>query len=97
MSRKLWMAIFATLLLWSAYERSLNHLYALPDAKIWAWAGVTQTFLHAVAAIAMSLLGIMGVVSMASLAKSSVSKVISETIDGKPRPRDFEDTDEPLQ
>ena len=89
------MAIFATLIIWAAYERSVNHLYAIPDGKVWALVDLTQTFLHAVAAIAATLVGIMGLVTMTSRTSSSVEAKVQETIARQVRPRDYDEHDEP--
>lgn len=80
-SRKLWMTFIASGIVWTAYERSIDHLYAMPVDKCAALVALTQTALLAIAGIASAYVGIAGMVQMRQQVTSEVSQTVSEEID----------------
>ena len=78
-SRKLWMTLAANGMMWAAYELALRHLYAMPDAKVWAFVALTQTVLYGITAVSAAYVGVTGFIQMRTQATSDVAAKIEQS------------------
>ena len=86
LSRKLWMTLIAFALVWFAYERAVNHLYAMPtDAKVSALTTIFVAVLSVLGVIVAAYLGTnalqarFGINAAASVASETVKHIVERT------------------
>ncbi len=78
LSKKLWMTLFAIVVLWAAYWKEIDYLYSFTDPnQITAFVSLTRDFMIAFTAVVLAFCGIEGVVSWKHGTESVVNQAAS--------------------